>query len=128
MPRRKNDTIIPPIFSWILTHHSVVSDWFPGHLMPISVFQLPPSPPLSWWEENDAGAGEIKHFQGSKFPKGSLLFKAPGGSSGARWMAWTTPPLVRSHFPFMAGCCGYQIDAHIWNCIYLSLYPSHVFK
>lgn len=66
-------------------------------------------------------------FKGPNFPRATcfsrpqVIAQEPDG-----WPGHQTTPLVRSHFPFMAGCCGYQIDAHIWNCI--SLYLSHVFK
>lgn len=54
-------------------------------------------------------------------PQVQVIAQEPDG-----WPGHQITPLDRSHFPFMACCYGYQIDAHIWNYISLSL--SHVFK
>lgn len=71
---KEHDMIITPSFSWSLTHHPVIFDWLPGHLMPESYFpsslQLCHSPGM---RKMVLVLERCRIFRGTKYPKDCLL-------------------------------------------------------
>lgn len=111
------DSDTSPCGVWLVPRTPHASQCFPGSLH----LCRPPG-----WKKMVLVLERLSMFKGPNFPRATcfsrpqVIAQEPDG-----WPGHQTA-LVRSHFPFMAGCCGYQIDAHIWNSISLSL--SHVFK